>query len=183
MNNFLPTDYEVPDKAGNYMKLQDGANRIRILGSAIVGWEGWKTQKDGSKKPVRKRLSEQFPMSEVDDEDRVKHFWAFPVWNYQEERVQILELTQKSIQKAIKALVADEDWGTPTGYDLVITRSGQKLETEYQVQPKPAKELDKEITKQYNEMNINLEALFENGDPFESTNEKVDVDDVPDFDK
>lgn len=183
MNNFLPNDYQVPDKAGNYMRLQDGANRIRILGSAIVGWEGWKTQSDGSNKPVRKRLNEQFPMNEVDDEDRVKHFWAFPVWNYKEERVQILELTQKSIQKAIKALVADDDWGTPTGYDLVITRSGQKLDTEYQVQPKPAKELDKEIVNQYQEMNINLEALFTNDDPFANTEEIVNPDEVPGFDK
>lgn len=159
------------------MKLQQGANRIRILGSAVVGYEGWKDNK-----PVRKRMNEAIPMSEVDDVDRVKHFWAFPVWNYEAEQVQILEITQKGIQKAIKALVADSDWGDPKNYDLVITRSGEKLDTEYSVQPKPTKKLDEAIEQIYNDTPINLEALFTNGDPFAEV--EVKSEDIPDdFDK
>lgn len=165
--DFLPNNYELPQKAGNYMRFQDGANRFRILASPIIGWEGWKIQPDGSNKPVRKRMNETISVNEVDDQDRVKHFWAMPVYNYNEDKIQILEITQKGIQKSIKALVADEDWGSPLNYDLVITKTGQKLETEYQVQPKPAKKLDEGILVAFRDMNIKLEALFDGADPFE----------------
>ena len=37
MDNFLPIDYEVPEKAGNYMKFEDGINRFRILQKPIFG--------------------------------------------------------------------------------------------------------------------------------------------------
>jgi hypothetical protein len=107
------------------------------------------------------------------------------VWNYSEEKVQILEITQKGIQKSIRALSKDEDWGSPLGYDLVVTRSGQKLETEYQVTPKPAKKLDAAIDTAYKDMNIRLEALFDGEDPFNSVKvEEAEVENAkqePDF--
>jgi len=110
-------------------------------------------------------------VSEIGDEP--KHFWAFVVWNYKDEKVQILEVTQKGIMKAIRNLVNDEDWGDPKNYDLVVTREGEGLETEYSVNPKPKTELDKGIQVFYKDLNINLEALFDGDDPF-STNIKVD---------
>ena len=32
----LPTDYEAPKTVSNYLKLQDGANKFRIMSSPIV---------------------------------------------------------------------------------------------------------------------------------------------------
>lgn len=166
MSDFLPQDYQVPSKSGSYTKLTDGDNRIRILASPIIGWEGWKTQSDGTRKPVRKRMNETISVNEIDNEDRIKHFWAMPVYNYQTEQVEILNITQKGIQKAIQTLVADKDWGSPLNYDLVINKKGQKLETEYQVMPKPAKVLDEGIERAFRDMDIKLDALYEGGDPF-----------------
>jgi hypothetical protein len=58
MDEFLPTNYEVPVSDGNYMKLKIGENRFRVLSSAIVGYEYW--TKDN--KPVRSRtLWEEVP--------------------------------------------------------------------------------------------------------------------------
>lgn len=166
---FLPTNYEVPEKPGNYMKFKDGENRIRILQSPVVGWLSWKTLSDGTRKPIRKHLDEAFMSSEIDDEDAIKHFWAMPVWNYADERVQILEITQKGIQKTVKALAKDSDWGSPIGYDLIITREGKDLLTKYQVQPKPAKALDIAIEKAFKETDIDLNALYKGEDPFKKS--------------
>lgn len=176
MNNtdFLPDGYEVPQKGGNYMRFQDGANRIRILSSPILGWEYWNENEKGERKPIRKRMSENLVMSDIQEPDRVKHFWAMVVWNYEDEKIQILEVTQKGIQRSLRALAKDTDWGSPKNYDIVITRSGKDLETRYETQPKPAKPFDKEIMAKYQSMNINLEALFIGGDPF--TSEDVDPD-------
>ncbi len=177
MTDFLPEGYEVPNKKGNYMKFQTGANRFRILASPILGYEYWVEDDKGNRKPVRKHTADEISLNEVEAEE-VKHFWAMPIWNYDEEKVQILEITQKGIQKSLRALAKDEDWGSPLGYDIVVTKTGEKLETEYQVQPKPTKPLPKEIKAKFEEMNINLNALYSGDDPFKSLTEDVDPDSV-----
>lgn len=176
MTDFLPSNYDVPQKAGNYMKFVDGENRFRILGSPILGWEAWEDTAEGGRKPIRKRMDQPFSTDEVSEPDKIKHFWAMPVWNYKDERVQILEITQKKIQKSLRALAKDEDWGSPKEYDIVVTKSGEKLNTEYEVNPKPHKKLDPGVTEMYKNMGIKLEALYEGKDPFAS--EHVDPSEV-----
>jgi hypothetical protein len=105
--------------------------------------------------------------------DRVKHFWAFAVWNYKEGKVQILELTQASIQGPIEDLVVTEDWGDPTGYDITITKKGQKLDTEYSVQPSPHKPAPEEALAALKATPVNLQALYEGGDPFANFGENL----------
>lgn len=166
--SMLPKEYEVPQKSGNYMKFQDGENRFRILAAPILGYEWWTEDNTGSRKPKRITMETKITADEVDPQE-VKHFWAMPVYNYAVEKVQILEITQKSLQKYLRALDRDEDWGDFTGYDIVVTKSGQKLETEYHLNPKPAKKLDPGIIAMYEAMNINLQALYTNDDPFASS--------------
>ena len=163
MSDFLPTNYDVPSGPSGYMKFEQGSNRFRILKSPIIGNEGWL-----NKKPIRKRMNESFRDDEVEDIEKVKHFWAMVVWNYKAEKVQILEITQKGIQRTIRALAKDEEWGTPLEYDITVTREGEGMETEYQVVPMPPKPLSESITKAYNDTSINLEALFSGDDPFKS---------------
>lgn len=168
-NGFLPEGYAVPKSGGSYFKFKDGANRFRALASPIVGWMYW--NQEG--KPVRLRkapggLPLDIRQNDDGSYDRVKHFWAIPVWNYAEGAVQILELTQSTIQAAITDLVSSEEWGNPKGYDLTVNRKGEKLSTEYTVQPSPHKPLDEKIVAEYANKTLNLEALFEGGDPFAS---------------
>ncbi len=176
MTDFFPEGYEVPTKEGGYMKFEQGENRFRILCSPIIGWEWWvdeagEVRQKGDKpakgdKPVRVRVSDPVP---VDAADTVRHFWAMVVWNYNAKKIQILQLTQGGIQKTIRALARDKDWGSPINYDLVVTRTGEGLETEYSVTPKPARELDLAIGNAFTNADINLEALFEGKDPFQSS--------------
>lgn|SRR3990167_4240755 len=177
MNNFLPEKYEIPDASTGYMKFKLGENRFRVLSSAIIGWESWVDDEDGKRKPRRWKMGEDIKVEDIGDEP--KHFWAFVVWNYATEKVQILEVTQKGIMKSIKALASDEDWGNPSEYDIVVTREGEGLETEYQLSPKPKKPLDEGIKAFYKDLNINLDALFSGGDPFTSgSSEEIKEEDL-----
>ena len=161
----LPDNYKVPQKSGNYMKFQDGENKFRILSEAVLGWEGWIDNADGSRKPVRHKLDEPFDPSEIDPQT-IKHFWAVVVWNYAEEKVQILEITQRGIQKSLSALERSKDWGDLLGYDILVTKSGQKLDTEYQVNPVPPKALSKKVEEAFANQEIDLAKLFTGEDPF-----------------
>jgi len=160
---FLPPDYKIPKSPSDYMRFEDGLNRIRILSSAIVGFEYFTKEN----KPVRqKEAFEEIP-SDLKVGGKIKPFWAFVVWNYQENRIQILELTQKTIMTSIQALVGNPKWGDPKGYDIAITKTGKDLDTEYSTQGEPPiEEPSAEIKVAFTEKYINLEALYLGLDPF-----------------
>jgi flagellar capping protein FliD len=61
--------------------------------------------------------------SDIKENGKVKEFRAFVVWNYTDEKVQIMEITQNSIKNQIYKLANDEDFGDPKTYDLKINRS------------------------------------------------------------
>ena len=161
----LPTDYEPAKSAGGaYTKLQDGDTKIRILTSPIIGYEYFTVDN----KP--KRSKQMFAQTnDIKENGKVKEFWAFVIWNYNEEKVQIMEITQNTIKDQIFALAKDEDFGDPKWYDLKITRTGKDLETKYQVKPLAQKPFEnKEAIDESKK--INLEALYEWEDPFKPSN-------------
>lgn len=170
----LPENYSVPETQSNYMKFQKGDNKFRVLSTAIVGWEYW--NKDN--KPVRTReYPEKYPTEDarIDTDGRAsecKHFIAMVVWNYTAEKVQILEITQKKIQRALSSYAMDEDMGDIQDYDIKVTKTGEGLKTEYEVRPLQAKPLDPKIKQTYEEMDtIRLEELYRGGDPFNPVQE------------
>ena len=175
MSDFLPKDYNPDEISNRYMKFAQGDNKFRMLEAPIIGYLWW-IHEDGTvvevgeqptkgNKPVRRDKKSKEPLS-VEIFDCAKQFWAMPVWNYKEEKVQVLEITQKTILRTITNLFRDEDWGSPLEYDLKVTRTGEKLETEYQIVPLPKKELPAEAKKVFKEAKINVKALFDGGDPF-----------------
>ena len=173
---FLPTDYKVPSSSGNYMKFNPGENRFRIMSSPILGYEYWK-EIDGKRKPIRVPMEAQISPDDLDpDDNKIKHFWAMVVFDHADSKIKILEITQKSILRTIRGLSDDEDWGDPKGsrgYDIVVVRTGEGLETRYEVNPKPKKKLTSGIQEMYDEMDINLKALFKGEDPFASEAERL----------
>ena len=180
---FLPTKTKRPERgSGNYMSFMDGENRIRIVTDAATGWIYW-VKGDGDKnKPVRvKEMPEEVPAEAIEDKygNFVKEFYVFGVWNYQEKKVQILEVTQISIQERIYDLHSDEDWGDPKQYDIKINRIKKGERVEYSVSPVPHKDLSMEIADAVAEKPINLQALYSGKDPFEITDEDVDTDNLP----
>jgi hypothetical protein len=158
--NFLPEDYEAPKSGGYYMKIAQGENRIRILSQPILGWEDWIDNK-----PMRFTYSNK-PEKSNDPLKPVRHFWAFIVWNYNAEQIQILQITQSGIRNGIEALCHDTDWGAPYFYDMKIIKEGEDKKTKYKVNPLPHKPVAPHIVEAFNAKPIYLEALFQNEDPF-----------------
>ena len=165
MNNvaFYEDDYQLPlARNNNYLKLQPGENKFRILSRPIMGWETWV-----EKKPVRSRMNDK---PKADD---VRHFWAMVVWNYASDCIQILHLTQSSVLKALDALIKDPDWGAPFFYDIKIVKEGEGKETRYRVNPLPNKPLAPTVKKAFESKPCDLDALFVGEDPFASLGERV----------
>ncbi len=176
MTGFLPEGYTTPQDSGKYLKFKDGDTRFRVLSNPIIGWEDW----DDNRKVYRFKMNDKPDKSKsAKKEARIKHFWAMKVWNYNEKQIQVLVITQSSIQRVIETLSLDEDWGSPQDYDIVVNRKGEGLDTEYQVTPKPKKDMTDDILEAQKSIRVNLEALYAGADPFNSSPMNEDVD--PDF--
>ncbi len=189
MSDFFGGENTDIPSTSSYMKFQEDDNVFRILGAfsestAIQGLLYWTTI-ENKRKPVRlaKKADGTFPsvpMSELEenkfgDLDIPKYFWALPVWNYAEKKVQILEITQKSIIKGIKAFINNSKWGDPRDYDIIVNRGKEGEKTVYTVTNNPKEKLDKAIVEQYTDMKINIKALFKGEDPFAQTDDSEDI--------
>ena len=173
--NFFDRGHEIPDKRNQFMRFESGKNRVRFIGNPVSGFVffGKVEREDGTEttKPYRRRESEgEFSLEEMinrnarmkkDGEiEGQKYFVMGLVYNYQKQKLQVLEVTQKSILKALKSYVDSEEYGHPSGYDLTIEKSGEGLNTEYTVVVSPPKPLTSEIEDLVGETSCDLQKVF-----------------------
>lgn len=159
-NDFISDD-ALSTGSASYLKLKDKETKFRIISKPISGWIEWIDQK-----PVRTTLADGEPEAS-DDEKPPKKFVTFAVIDRKDGLIKILELTQQSVIKAIKALANNPDWGNPFTYDINVTKTGESLKTKYTVQPSPKKPLGKVEIAAAEEKKCNLEALFAGEDPWD----------------
>jgi hypothetical protein len=160
---FLPDGYEVPTSGGGFTKLEPGDNKFRILSSPLMMWLIWD---DG--KPKRVKFDrENKPAKGAREKDSVKHAWGLVVWNYKTEVIEVFELDKQSVIADLYKYAADEDWGHPKHYDIVINKSGSGMDTEYSFIAKPKKAPAQAIVDAFLETPVDLKQLLvENGNVF-----------------
>jgi hypothetical protein len=141
---------------GGYLslsKLPDGGSvRFTLLtDEPLEGWECWGSA-NGASKPFRfdhEPTEGDLKVEMGDFEPRegrggpgtadVKFFVALPVYVYDAGKVQVLQITQKSILKEIDAISQMEDYADLLAWDFIISKKGSGLTTEYNVRPAPRK--------------------------------------------
>ena len=157
---FFPEGYEAPVEISSFMRLEDGDNKFRILSGVVTGWEYW----TADKKPVRSKTEWENIPDNIQMRDgkptAIKYFWSFLVYNYEAEQVQSLEITQKTVMKAMTALIENPAWGNPKGFDITINKTGKELLTKYAVVPNPHSKITDEIQKALDDSTIDLEEIF-----------------------
>lgn len=162
MTQFLPKQYKPQPATSNYFRYEDGENNIRVLGNAITGFEYF--NKDN--KPVRSKDQFEETPTDIKVGGKVKEFWAFLVWNYNLEKIQIMEVTQKTIMSALLALIDNPKWGDIKTFDITITKKGEGMDTEYNTVPNPHTETPELATKQLSNLTVELDNLYLGTDPF-----------------
>lgn len=192
---FLPKNEKEP-VTKNYLNPSDADENgvtFRVLSNSIVGQEYWITinneQGESTRKPVRIGATETVAVSELEENrwgklDIPKYFWAFVIWNVDAKKVQIMNITQKSIRRQIKALLKNEKWGDPHDYDLTLSKTGEGRETEYTIQPNPKEKIDPGIVQMYKDMDIDMEDWRKGEDPFsQEVTQKVTSEDLDKMEK
>ena len=154
----------------NVAKIDNGSEvRLRIMDmDGVTGYEAWNVDN----KPVR---FEQKPVEipeniKTDDsgQKQIKAFLAAIVYDYSDGMFKCMSITQKSIKESLLKFIADDDYGDPSGYDIKIGRTGEKLLTSYTLIPSPPKALSEKLAKEWHEQKdkCNLNALFSGEEVF-----------------
>lgn len=190
-DGFLPDGYS-PSTKGEFMKLGEGANNIRILSKPLIGKLYWvspdgvvreKGKGEKGDKPYRLDYKSKLPADVL--ELQTREFWMMKVWDYKEKAVKILEITQASILRSLYEFVKDEKWGDLREYDINIKREGSGIDTKYFVMPSPPTALTPEIKDASESSEIDLNSLLtpvDTADPFEGM-DVVDEQDIKDVKK
>lgn len=152
---------DVESAGGAYTKWEDGSNKIRILTKPVIGWVVWTEDEEGNKLPSHTQINDEPENPTGEKKDAPKKFMALGIYNYAKKVVEVAEITQQSVIKAIKALAANPDWGHPFTYDITVGKKGSGMKTKYTVTPSPKKPLDKATLAIIAESPCNLDALFE----------------------
>jgi hypothetical protein len=141
---------------GGYLalsKLPDGGSvRFAMLSDEpLEFYECWGTC-DGASKPFRfdyEPTPEDIASEMGDFEPRegrggpgtvdIKFAIAVPVYNFDSGKIQVLQITQKSILKEMDSISQMEDYAELLAWDFNISKKGSGLTTEYTVRPVPRK--------------------------------------------
>jgi len=95
-----------------------------------------------------------------------KLVWAMVVFNHDEQQVQVWEVSQQSIKSTLFAIANGKlknDW---TKFDIQVTRTGQKTETEYTVLPGDSEELSDEAKEIIAKTDVDLSQMEKGEYPF-----------------
>ena len=112
----------------------------------------------------------------LDGKEKANALYAFTVWNYNEDRIQVFEFSQKGIANPIMEFLTDEEGKkTPHLFDLTLKaiRGKERTDVTYIVLPVPGKRMkdkvNKEIASSFDEVleaGYDINALTDGGNPF-----------------
>ena len=172
---------------GGYLqlsKLPDGGSvRFAMLSDEpLEFYECWGSC-DGASKPFRfdyEPTPEDITAEMGDFEPRegrggpgtidVKFAIAVPIFSFDTGKVQVLQITQKSILKELDAISQMEDYSNLLEWDMIISKKGSGLTTEYTVRPAPRKKGSQEHVDaawiEAKESGFDIQRLLTGNNPF-----------------
>jgi hypothetical protein len=190
LNNIInpfEVGFNEPIKYGDYLKIEEGDNLVRILTPAIIGIEWWTEELDKESGKIKKkpnRLPLDLALSDCPVIDW-SYFNACYVWNYKAQKVQILSTTKRGIINGIKNLINKPKWGDVMDYDINITKTlktpNDPKSAEYSVTPEPKTMLEDEVLTKWQQTNQCYEyltLLYQGLDPFEKVRAGEDMENI-----
>tara|TARA_R100000781_G_C4068208_1_gene123531 strand:+ start:424 stop:1008 length:585 start_codon:yes stop_codon:yes gene_type:complete len=147
-----------PGAGGGYLnpsKIQSGSSaRFALLDdNPLEFYEVWGDATDGGVKPFR--FSDDPTPDDIEAElgsdytrrlnrdgtapEAVKFAIAVPVYNHDTNKIQILQLSQKSIIRELDSISQMEDYSNLLEWDFVLGKEGNGLNTEYSLRAVPRK--------------------------------------------
>lgn len=150
-----------------FMKLEQGTSKFRIMGNPVQFYTHWVETKDGKKSKINSPVSSPELLQKLEDAGfKRKPRWVLKVLDRSDDEFKILEIGPQ-IYNGIKTYYNDPEWGKVTRYDIKVIRAKAGVQPLYTVAPSPKSALDDSFREQYIEFDggLNLERLIQPSDP------------------
>lgn len=122
------------DRVSDFMQLKQGDNRGRVLSNPQQFAVHWVVDETGKKRKVGCAAAGCPVCQRGQDGDKPQARWLVKFFNREENRVQLLEISQQ-ILKGVLDLVKNPDWGPVTEYDITVKRAAPGSQPLYTVMP------------------------------------------------
>tara|TARA_Y100001963_G_scaffold155396_1_gene246432 strand:- start:171 stop:761 length:591 start_codon:yes stop_codon:yes gene_type:complete len=173
----------------NPSKIQSGSSvRFALLSDApLEYYEIWGESTEGAVKPFRfaneptpEDISAEFGSEfsrrlnrEGSAPEPAKFGISVPVFNHDTGSVQVLAITQKSINRELDAISQMDDYSNLLEWDFVLSKEGNGLNTEYSLRAVPRKKgSEAKIKEAWNaaqEEGFDISRLMTGGNPFKES--------------
>jgi hypothetical protein len=177
-----------PRTGGAYLtpsKIADGGSvRFALLSEEpLEFYEAWGQDASGSLKPFRfpheptpeevvLELGNYEPRTRDNGSLDVKFCIALPVYHYEDVKVKVLQLSQKSIISELDQIAQHEDFEDLLSWDFTLGRTGSKLTTVYTLRAVPRKAASQKALEaawtDTKAAGFDLARLLVGGDPFKA---------------
>jgi len=181
MANPFATGYIEPSAQNNYLKFdEEGSYLFRIITpkTEVVSYFRGFIENPAEGEPKKLILPNNgdglYPsipkgvkLKVFGTENPIKLVWAVKVFNIDIQKVQVWEVSQASIRKSLFAIGSGKlknDW---TKFDIQITKTGQKTETQYTLITGDTRELTNDELDIINSTPVDLSAIERGEDPFD----------------
>ena len=158
MSDFLEGVQSTVIESGssNYLKLESGSTTIRLMDKPKQYYTVWGLEEGERKKHVSATEADIAKFATREDPCRLT--WGLIVWNYAEGKLMAWELTQKTV---INQIITLANAGTSMlDRDFTIVKSGEKMQTKYQVVPAAPSVVEPAVAEAHFAANINLDGFI-----------------------
>nr|BAR39957.1 hypothetical protein [uncultured Mediterranean phage uvMED] len=172
----------------NPSKIPSGESvRFALLNDQpIEFYEVWAISTDGEEKKKPFRFVQDPTAEEIEAEmgdnferrvgfdgetvEPAKMAVAAPVYNYTTARVEVLQITQKSILRELDGISQMDDYSNLLEHDFVLGKEGSGKASEYSLRPVPQKKGTEKTTKaawdDVLEAGFDIDRMLDDGNPF-----------------
>lgn len=148
--------YDIPSGSGNFLKLEDGANKLRLCTKALE--VAYHEDKSGGKYATTVCPGNGCELCKAGKPKKFK--FAFLVLNRKDGKPYIYE-SPLTVFRQIVAYETNPEYGDIRKYDITINREGVARNTTYTIMPSPKKsELTDEEQQLIAESGVSLENAY-----------------------
>ena len=148
--------YDIPSGTGNFLKLEDGANKLRLCTKALE--VAYHEDKGGSKYSTTTCPGDGCELCKAGNPKKYK--FAFLVINRKDNKPYVYE-APITVFRQIVAYETNPEYGDIRKYDITINKEGIARNTTYTIMPSPKKsELTDEETALILTSGVSVEAAY-----------------------
>lgn len=148
--------YDIPSGTGNFLKLEDGANKIRLCTRALE--VAFHENKEGTKYSTTVCSDDSCELCKLGKPKKFKY--AFLVLNRKDGKPYIYE-APITVFRQIVAYETNPEYGDIRKYDITINKEGTGRNTTYTIMPSPKKsELTDDEVEMIAKSGVSLEGAY-----------------------